>query len=270
MDAVDPLLLYREAVQAPAAEVQFLSRAWAHAHPGWSPTRLREDFAGTAAVAAAWVALSDDHRAVAVEHDPVVCRRAAELAQDTLGPRAEDLLLVEDDVRTAQTPAVQVVAALNFSALGFHDASTMGDYLQAAAAILEPGGVLVLDLFGGPAAERSSAQSRPITDGPAEGWTYTWRQVSFDPATRRIRCAIDFTSPDGERMTDAFEYDWRLWPPTELVALAVDHGFADAEIWCDRWDPRAGRSVGRHQPVDPSELERDDRPDWAAYLVCRT
>ena len=62
--------LYRSAVQHPLAEVDFLQRVYRH-HNGCWPTRLREDFAGTCAVAIAWVAMDENHRALAVErHGP--------------------------------------------------------------------------------------------------------------------------------------------------------------------------------------------------------
>ena len=66
------LALYRAAVQHPPAEVAFLQRAYRH-YRRRDPLLLREDFAGTAAVASAWVMEDGEHQAMAVEsHTPTV------------------------------------------------------------------------------------------------------------------------------------------------------------------------------------------------------
>ena len=54
--------LYRLAVQHPQAEAAFLARVYAHYNRGRAATLLKEDFAGGAALAMAWVGLSDDHQ----------------------------------------------------------------------------------------------------------------------------------------------------------------------------------------------------------------
>ena len=65
---------YRAAVQHPQAEARFAEKAWLHHHHdprgrGELPLLLREDFAGTASVAAMWVLSHPDRQAVAVEID---------------------------------------------------------------------------------------------------------------------------------------------------------------------------------------------------------
>lgn len=252
-----PLDLYRLAVQHPLAEVAFLEHAWAYVHGDASePMLLREDFAGTCAVAAAWVASDPDRQAMAVELDEPTARWAAERFEH------DDLHLVVDDVMAVDEPAVDVTLGLNFSALIYHTEDALRDYFKHALAGLLPGGLLILDLFGGPGTTTPSVQSRRIE--PDESgfvpFTYRWEQLGLDMATRRIECRIHFELSGGQKLEDAFVYDWRLWEPGEIVDLAKQAGFAEAALWWS--DPT---EHGRHLPVQAVPSAQD----WVGYVVCQ-
>jgi len=273
---VHKLDLYRLAVQHPQAEVMFLLRAYAHyarlrGQPHVCATRLREDFAGTAAVAATWVALHENHRALAVESDYRTLRWALRRTQRDLGPRAGDLHLLFADVMTIDPPVaprVEIVAALNFSTFIYHDRATLRAYFQLARRNLFPGGILVLDAFGGPGAQRQMIQrrrverleglqaSKPQAPSPSSSFTYLWEQRTFDAATNRIDCRIHFELPGRRKITNAFRYNWRLWSPVELCELLREAGFTQAQIWADVGGPR-------YQPVAHLPL----REDFVAYIV---
>lgn len=254
--------LYRHAVQHPEAEVQFFHRAWASCfgRNAELPTRLREDFAGTAAVAAEWVDLSDDHRAVAVEKHRPTARWAERAARRRLGVRARDLHVVEADVFDLAAPRVDIVAATNFSAFIFHERDELRRYLRHARRCLGPRGLLVLDAFGGPGAMRPGEQARrvrPRADADVPPFTYVWEQRAFDHLTHRIDCRIHFQL-GGSTRRDAFRYDWRLWTLPELLELMAEAGFDRADAWCDEAD-----EPGRYRPL----RRLPAREDWVAYVI---
>jgi SAM-dependent methyltransferase len=250
--------LYRLAVQHPMAEVAFLLRP---------ATRLREDFAGTAAVAAAWVAMHEEHRALAVEAHGPTARWAGKRAAAELGPRAGDLHLIEGDVRQIappDVPKVDVVAALNFSSFIYHDRASLGAYLAGARRCLRAGGIVALDAYGGPGAMRVGVQRRrviPPTDEGIRPFDYEWDQRAYDAVTGRVDCRIHFRLAGGQRREDAFRYDWRLWTLPELREAMLEAGYRRVDVWCD---DVAGRDrTGRYRPRTCLSA----REDWVAYVI---
>src|SRR5439155_6376077 len=95
--------------------------------------------------------------------------------------------LVRGDVRRAAPPRVDVACALNFSWWVFHERADLLRYLRAARAGLAPGGVLVLNLFGGARAERALVErtrkrAENAPDGtPLPGFTYVWEHARYNP-----------------------------------------------------------------------------------------
>ena len=249
--------LYRLAVQHPLAEVAFIEHAWAHYHgQGSEPMLLREDFAGTCAVAAAWCASDPQRQAMAVELDEPTAQWAAQRFDDT------DLHILVDDVLAVDGPLVDVTLSLNFSTLIYHDASALTAYLAHAQRCLNPGGLLILDVFGGRSVAEPIVQRRRVEpdEGGFEPFDYVWEQRGLDAATKRIDCRIHFELNDGLRLQDAFSYDWRLRSPGELIAAAKRAGFNEASLWWAK--PGA---AGRYQPISATP----DADDWVGYVVCR-
>ena len=122
------------AVQHPLAEVAFVEHVWAHFHGDASePILLREDFAGSCAVAAAWVASDPDRQAMAVEVDGPTLAWAQQAFNDP------DLHLVQADVMDVDEPAVEITLALNFSVLIYHDEASLSRYLAHTLAGLITG-----------------------------------------------------------------------------------------------------------------------------------
>lgn len=208
-----------------------------------------------------------DRQALAVELDAPTARWAG---QQWAGcPRcAEDLHLVEADVMGVPDPATQVTVALNFSTLIYHDPADLLAYLRLAHDALEPGGLLILDLFGIDPAQAVAQQQRTITPDDAsvnggDPFTYTWEQRRYDPATRRIDCRIHFTLADGRALRDAFVYDWTLWPMDTLLGLMRDAGFAQAQAWGPTGRTGDGPADGRFAPLTGPPPPGD----WVCYLV---
>lgn len=242
------LELYEHAVQQPWAEAALLGRMYEAMNDGEKAALLREDFAGTCAVAAAWCESHPDRQAMGIElHRPTL--RWAERRWGDI----EDLHVVEADVMAVGSPRVDVTAALNFSTLIYHDEAGLLGYLRQARKGLRAGGVLVMDLFGGPGAQRTGVQTRP-----ADGFVYRWEQRSFDAMTGRLDCRIHFELPDGREMKSAFRYDWRLWTLPEVLWLMTKAGFGRVEVWAER-------KTGKVGPV----RKMPSGEDWVAYVVAQ-
>ncbi len=253
--------LYRLAVQWPAAEAHFLLNTYAHYHRGGWPIWFKEDFAGTAALAAAWTQLDEDQRAIAVDaHGPTV-RRAQRVYRDI-----DRLKIIHGDVLDVRSPKVDIIAALNFSTFIYHDSAAMLRYMRHARASLRDGGLLILDVFGGPGAMRTGVQARdirPSEDESVEPFEYQWEQRSYDAVSGRIDCRIHFRLADGTLRRDAFRYDWRLWTLPQLSELLAGAGYASVQVWCDGYDASQGAGDGDYRPVQ----SMPQREDWVAYVV---
>lgn len=262
--ALNPLALYRHAVQHPMAEVRFFEKAYAHhngPHADGDMLLLREDFCGTAAVASAFVASDPDRQAIGVDLDANTLAWANSAADAELGDRAQDLHLVESDVLTFFGPRVDCVCSLNFSTLIYHNRAALRRYFLHAKRCLNPGGVFIMDLFGGPGAMIPKTQSQTIEpdDLSLPAYSYRWEQRAFDPGTGRIDCRIHF-QVDDQSIQDAFAYDWRLWSPADCLELLTDCGFAAPTLWTDK-DDQPG-----HFSPDASLVGRDE---FTCYLTAQ-
>jgi SAM-dependent methyltransferase len=261
----EKLELYRWAVQDPRAQVTFLTRIYERYAGRW-PRRLREDFAGNAADAVDWLALGGE-LAVAVDIDGPSLRWGARRAGRLLGDRARRLQVVEADVREVRPPAVprvDVVAALNFSALVLHTREDMLAYAIMARRGLRPDGVLVLSVFGGVDMMRPRRERRVVrraalyaAEPPLPPFEYEWEQRSYNARTARLDCRLHFKArPHVWR--NAFRYDCRLWTLPELLEILADAGFSKAEVW--QHFERRGRPA--FEPVS-----RIEGKAWIAYVV---
>jgi SAM-dependent methyltransferase len=254
--SLDRHLLYERAVQSPDAELGLLLRLLRRAgHPA---RRLREDFSGTALLSASWVTGGPRRTAVAVDLDPAVHRWAERHRLPGLGAAARRLRLVEADVRRGPRGPFDAILALNFSYQVFHRRADLLAYLRAARRALAPGGLFMLDLFGGWLAQQEVEEHRRIGGGV----TYTWEHKACDPITHRVRCAIHFDLPGGRRLRRAFTYDWRLWTLPELSDLLEEAGFDRIEV---QWDVEPPGVEPRYRP----RRTAINQGGWLAYLVGR-
>jgi SAM-dependent methyltransferase len=256
LPAHDRHVLYERAVQSPHAELGLLDRLLRRA--GQPARRLREDFSGTALLSASWVEAGLDRTAVAVDLDPAVHRWAALHRLPALGAAAKRLRLVRADVRHAPRGPFDAVLALNFSYQVFQDRAALKAYFEAARRALVPGGLFMLDLFGGHLSQQAVTERRRIGGGV----TYVWEHEACDPITHRVRCAIHFELPGGRRLTRAFTYDWRLWSLPELNDLLAEAGFDRIEV---QWDVEPPGVEPRYRP----RRHAANQGAWLAYLVGR-
>jgi SAM-dependent methyltransferase len=257
----DRHVLYQEAVQAPERDARFLSRYFLKT-TGAPLRRFREDFCGTALLSCWFVKLHRDNRALGVDlHWPTLAwGRIRNLRTLLDADQRQRLTLRQADVRAVRRPAVQAIAALNFSYSVFQTRSALRDYVANAFAALEPGGMLFVDAWGGPdVLEEKTDRTRN------HGFDYLWEQRAYDPISHRIECAIHFVFRDGTRMRNAFVYDWRLWTLAELRELFAEVGFLDVHVLWEGTDQRTsqGNGVFRRKEVG------DNDPAWITYVVGR-
>ena len=248
--------LYEDSVQNPEAEVEFIERVFGEAY-GRPPRDLREDFCGTLNLGCAWVRENEENTVLGVDLDGPTLDWGREHNVAPLGPAAVRATLVQDDVRNVGAPAVDVIAATNFSWWGFHTREELLDYLRNSRRSLRDEGMLMLDIYGGPEAQVLQYEEREC-----EGYTYVWDQDLFNPITHEYRCKIHFHFPDGSEMNDAFEYHWRLWTVPEVRDLMLDAGFGRVEVFWEGADDD-GEPDGDFQVSE----EGDTSPAWIAYIV---
>jgi SAM-dependent methyltransferase len=265
----DPFALYEVAVQGVEWDLDFLERVWRYRHPGRTPRTFREDFCGTAALAAEWASRGPERRAWGVDLDASPLAWARRRRLPWLREAAKRVKLVRADVRHAHRPRVDVACALNFSWFVFRDRADLLRYLRAARAGLEPGGVLVLNMYGGPGAEkklveRTRKRAMNAPDGtPLPAFTYVWEHASFDPIHRRLVAHIHFELRDGRTLRRAFTYDWRMYTLPEITDALREAGFRDPEVWSEGWDAHARRSNGTLY----RRTRLEDEATWIAYVV---
>src|SRR5262245_34724867 len=110
----DRHVLYEAAVQGVEYDLDFVERVHRGNSGRW-PRLLREDFCGTAALAAAWAVRRPENRAWGVDHDARVLAWARAHRLPRLGEAASRVRLTRGDVRRRRGPLMDAVVALNFS-----------------------------------------------------------------------------------------------------------------------------------------------------------
>ncbi len=266
--ARDRLALYEAAVQGVDYDLDFFERAWRSLRGGRFRT-LREDFCGTAQLACTWAARRAGNRALALDLDPEVLAWGRRQHVARLGEAARRVSLLQRDVRTVTRPAVQVVAALNYSFWTFHSRAELGRYLRAVRGSLRADGLVFLSMFGGTAAmdrlvEKRRVEASTAPDGGRiPGFTYVWEQVAFNPVDHRLLCHIHFHLGHGRRMRRAFTYDWRLWTIPEVREVLAATGFRGSEVYVEGWD-------GKHDRPDQILHKRrrfENQEGWLGLVV---
>src|SRR5690606_19117848 len=122
----------------------------------------------TCAEAVAWVALKPGRRAGAVDLDGDTLTWARSRAERLLGARAGQIEFIKGDA-LQMGPALRaadIISVLNFSILYLREPGSLAAYLRHAHGCLAPGGILVLNTFGGPAAVRPHVDRHRVTPSP--------------------------------------------------------------------------------------------------------
>lgn len=249
----DPLDLYERAVQSPAELAAFFV-----ALHGGEPTRLREDFGGTGAVARAFVRAAPRRSAVVVDIDPAPLERCRDVA--------DVRTLVADATGLDDADPADIVFVGNFSIGYVACRRRLVGYLAASRRRLSPGGLFAFDMYGGPGAWRLGGIARRI---PLQGGSilhYWWEHEAADPLTGMVVNAISFRVETGgeivEELPRAFVYRWRLWTLPELNDALLEAGFAGVEV-------RLGIGLESDGRPAPAASSRELASDWTALISAR-
>jgi SAM-dependent methyltransferase len=253
----DKHVLYQLAVQSPVEDVRFLLRLYRKMR-GEEPRHFREDFCGTALLCAEWVRRGE-RTAEGFDISRPTLAWGREHNFSSLGPRAKRIQLHARDVRAPSTRPPDVRAAQNFSYFVFKERRQLLDYFTRARRDLAPGGLFVLDIYGGPEAFEEVEEVRKID----AGFSYVWDQHRYVPATGEYEAHIHFRFRDGTELARAFSYEWRLWTLPEVKDVLHDAGFAHVDSYWEGTDAdgESGNGIFRRS-------ERGENcPAWVTYLV---
>ncbi len=230
ISVIDIYALYAKALQNPAADVGFFRYLYRELR-GRNPKRLREDFCGTFGVCREWVKLGPDYRA----HGRDLSGEALDYGRahylPTLTPsQRRRLTLARENVLTPG-PAADLILAQNFSYFNFKERATLKRYFVNCRKSLRSGGVLALDIFGGP-----GTHTRVFERTAYPGFVYYWEQYGFDPVTHEARVAVHFKPKGSKIVRDVFTYDWRLWTIPEVRELLAEAGFKKSHVYWEGAD----------------------------------
>ena len=252
--------LYQRSVNSPETDVDFVTKTF-EALRGRPLRRLREDFCGTAAFAAEFLARHEDNRAEGFDLDPEPCEWGK---RHNFAPKGKDVAERMTwhlaDVRSPADTPPEATIAFNFSYWCFKERKELVAYFRSVLEDLADDGVFFIDLYGGPDALIEQEEIRDIEGA----FDYVWDQRSWEPGTGTYKTAIHFRFKDGAELTNAFEYEWRFWNLTELRDVLLDAGFTSAESYfegTDPDDPEEGDGEFAHDPIG------ENCEAWLGYLV---
>lgn len=251
-ERADRHALYQRAVNDPEANIDFIQATYAGMR-GRAPRVLKEDFCGTALMAAAWAQRSPHNRAIGVDFDADTLEWGR---RHNLGPAlARRVQLVRGDVLEDSPHRADVVCALNFSYYLLTTRRQLVAYFANARKCLRKGGLLVLDCIGGTEAVADFQEVRDCGD-----FSYVWAQRGFNPLDHSSECSISFTFPDGSRLEPAFAYRWRMWTMPEIRDCLDEAGFTQIRIFWEYPTDDGGADYVETASEQNQEI-------WLTYLV---
>ena len=250
--------LYEQSVQNVEFELGIIKRFYRKYYKK-KAIFIKEDFCGTMALSCAWVSNNKNHKALAVDLDDKTLSWGRKHNVLQLTKEEQDRLqIIQANVLDLVRPKVEVILALNFSYWVFTKPPELLNYFRKAYNSLEKNGLLILDAFGGPAAEREQEETRNH-----KGFKYIWEHAYFYPLTREIGCKIHFDFKDGTRIKNAFTYHWRLWTPPEISDLLLKAGFAKVDWYMEGTDEKTGEGDGIFSLAKRGE----NAETWLAYAI---
>ncbi len=251
--------LYQLSVQAPETDAPFIARYFER-YVGRPARTLREDFCGTGLFAAYWVGMHPENRAIGVDldtatlawgHEHIVMKKLDEQQRSRLR-------LIESDVRTVEAEPVDIVTVFNFSYSLLMTRADLRGYFERVRQSLTPGGLIMIDAWGGSETIEDREESRKVED-----FEYVWQQKSFDPFTHHSDCRIHFRFKDGTELKNAFTYEWRQWTMPELLELLTEAGFKDVHVLWEGTDKKTGEGNGVFTRKQRGEAD----PSWICYVI---
>ena len=265
-DLADPHVLYEKSVQSPDYDVPFFAEYF-ETYTGRPLRVLREDFCGTAALSVYFMTQHPENRAVGIDLDwPTLNWGIKHHVSSLTVDRQNRLTLIHGNVLDAHPPRVQMAVALNFSYMVFKDRPTLLRYFKRVKAALRPGGMFLLDIWGGSESQVLQEEPRDVDNPDDDGigdFTFIWDQDAFDPATYLCTMRMHFAFRDGSEMRNAFVYDWRMWTMPEVMELLNEAGFRDVHFLWEGTNPRTNEGTGTYHRAEKGD------PDtaWVTYII---
>lgn len=151
----------------------------------------------------------------------------------------------------------------------FKTRELLRSYFANAYRSLVPGGMFLVDAFGGTDAVGSITEERKIPnslrhDGSVvPSFTYIWEQVRYNPVDHHILCKIHFKLSDGREIKNAFRYDWRLWTLPELQEVMREAGFSSTDVYVDRWDDKKDEADNIYR----RRTSFENLAGWLGYVI---
>lgn len=256
----DKYELYQLSVQSAPEDVEFLSETY-RAIRGNMPRHFREDFCGTALLSATWVKQGEEFTAEGYDIDPEPLAWGMENNLAPLGDTKSRVTLFQKDARDPSAKAPDVRCAQNFSYWIFKTRSEMLDYFRKVREDLDPNGIFVIDLHGGPESMEEMEEESELE----EGFTYVWDQDKVWPVTGECEMYIHFRFPDRSEMREAFSYEWRMWGLPELRDVLTDAGFTQVDCYWEGTDEDGESGNG----IFTKEERGENCLSYVAYLVAQ-
>lgn len=254
----DRYAYYIKAVQSPEVDVEFMTDAYEELR-GKKPKIFREDFCGTFALCCEWVKRSKDSRAIGVDLDPEPLAYGYEHYYNQLkADQQKRVKIIQGSVMTAQSDLADIVAAFNFSYYIFKSRMLLRQYFTRARKQLKPGGLLMLDCFGGKDCQEANVEKSKIGD-----FWYYWDQMNFDPVRNEALFHIHFKLKGEKLREKVFTYDWRIWTVPEIRETLMEAGFKHTHFYWEK-PTKKGEGSGIFERTEKAD---EDHDGWVAYVV---
>ena len=265
-DRADPHVLYEKSVQSPDYDIPFFTEYFEN-YTGRPLRLLREDFCGTAALSAYFVTQRPENHAVGVDLDWPTLNWGMKHHVSLLPVDQQNrLTLIHGNVLDPHSSQVQLAVALNFSYMIFKDRPTLRQYFKRAKESLQPGGMFILDIWGGSESQVLQEEPRDIDNPEDDGigdFTFIWDQDAFDPTTYFCTMRMHFTFQDDSEMRNAFVYDWRMWTMPEVMELMNEAGFRDVHFLWEGTNRKTNEGTGTYHRVEKGEADLA----WVTYII---
>jgi SAM-dependent methyltransferase len=261
--------LYEASVQNVDTDLDFGTRVY-RKHWKRKPLTVREDFCGTAKLAARWVQKNKQHEAWGIDfHKPTLDWGIKYNVAELSNKEKQRLHLICGDVLEESTPKVDLAFALNFSFCVFKQREVLRNYFKRVYKALNKEGLFVMDIYGG--SESVLAKSDDVREIPGlttpdglviPDFDYIWEQADYNPINHDTTCYIHFKVPGYGRIEKAFTYEWRLWTLMELQEILKEAGFSKAEVYLHDFD-----DDGESDEIYRLRKTYENVQGWVAYVV---
>lgn len=248
--------LYLKSVQSPDVDVLFYRDTYKELKRKL-PRVLREDFCGTFGLSCEWVKLNKNFESFALDIDPEpMAYGKAHNFKKLSSSQQKRVHVLEKNVLDKDLPRADIIVAMNFSYFVFKTRALMKAYFLNSLRSLRPGGIFIVDIFGG-----SQCFDANEDIHPNKKFTYYWDQTGFDPVTNRSVFHIHYRV-GREKIKKVFSYDWRMWSIPEIRDILEEVGFSRTHVYWEGTTTK-GEGDGKFTRTEHGEACLS----WVAYIV---